>query len=154
MDISQRKTRIDIWKGTESLVKYEQVERKMRIAAQIEDAMKNAGLTKTQFARLMGKYPSEITRWLSGTHNFTSDLLAEIDVALGIVREENAFVSSCSFLCDSADDNRALTISLTAKQYESLNNKARKAGKTLTQYLENLVASDVREEISRGTTRY
>jgi len=154
MDISQRKTRIDIWKGTESLVKYEQVERKMRIAAQIEDAMKNAGLTKTQFARLMGKYPSEITRWLSGTHNFTSDLLAEIDVALGIVREENAFVSSCSFLCDSADGNRALTISLTAKQYESLNNKARKAGKTLTQYLENLVASDVREEISCGTTRY
>lgn len=145
MDISQRKTRIDIWKGTESLVKYEQVERKMRIAAQIEDAMKNAGLTKTQFARLMGKYPSEITRWLSGTHNFTSDLLAEIDVALGIVREENAFVSSCSFLCDSADGNRALTISLTAKQYESLSNKARKAGKTLTQYLENLVASEVRE---------
>ena len=55
----------------------------MRTAARIADAMKAAGLNKSQFARKMGKSPSEITKWLSGTHNFTIDTLVSIEAALG-----------------------------------------------------------------------
>ena len=29
------------------------------------------GLTKLQFAQALGKKPSEVTKWLSGQHNFT-----------------------------------------------------------------------------------
>lgn len=62
---------------------YEKVARRMRTAAQIADAMHAAGLSKKKFAEVMGRQPSEITKWLSGTHNFTSDTLAEISVVLG-----------------------------------------------------------------------
>lgn len=38
--------------------------------------MQERGLTKKQFADQIGKRPSEITRWLSGQHNFTVFTLA------------------------------------------------------------------------------
>lgn len=62
----------------------EQVKLKMQIAARIEDVMKAKGLTKSDFAQKAGKHPSEITKWLSGTHNFTTDTLVEIALALGV----------------------------------------------------------------------
>ena len=63
---------------------YEKVARRMRIAIQIADAMQSVGLSKKQFADKIGKHPSEITKWLSGTHNFTSDTLTEISCVLGV----------------------------------------------------------------------
>ena len=63
---------------------FDKVAAKMRTAARIADAMKAVGLSKSQFARKMGKSPSEITKWLSGTHNFTIDSLQEISAVLGV----------------------------------------------------------------------
>ena len=68
----------------ESSAIYDKVAAKMRTAARIADAMQAAGLSKSQFARRMGKSPSEITKWLSGTHNFTIDSLQEISAVLGV----------------------------------------------------------------------
>ena len=68
----------------ESCPIFDKVAAKMRTAARIADAMKAAGLSKSQFARKMGKSPSEITKWLSGTHNFTIDSLQEISAVLGV----------------------------------------------------------------------
>lgn len=62
----------------------EKVEKKMRLAAKIEDAMIAQGYTKISFAEKMSKRPSVITKWLSGTHNFTIDTLFEIEKALHI----------------------------------------------------------------------
>ena len=76
-DILQRLNR-------ESSAIYDKVAAKMRTAARIADAMNAAGLSKSQFARKMGKSPSEITKWLSGTHNFTIDSLQEISAVLGV----------------------------------------------------------------------
>jgi ribosome-binding protein aMBF1 (putative translation factor) len=59
-------------------------DRKMRIACMIDDAMKAKGLGKKQFADKVGRKPSEITKWLSGTHNFTIETLADIERVLGI----------------------------------------------------------------------
>lgn len=46
-----------------------------QISNRLEALMHEKGLTKKQFADAIGKRPSEITRWLSGEHNFTVSTL-------------------------------------------------------------------------------
>ena len=65
-------------------LEYEKTARKMRTAAQISDAMQSRGINGRQFAELLHRNPSEVSKWLSGTHNFTQDLLAEISMVLGV----------------------------------------------------------------------
>lgn len=62
----------------------EQTKIKMQLAARIEDFMKINGWSKSQFAEKVGKNPSEITKWFSGTQNFTVDILTEIALSLGV----------------------------------------------------------------------
>lgn len=59
-------------------------DRKMRIASIIDDALKAKGMAKKEFAQKVGRKPSEITKWLSGTHNFTIDTLTDIEQVLNI----------------------------------------------------------------------
>lgn len=75
MKISDRLSRI-------SELDYLKVARRMRIAVQIDDALKAKGLSKKDLAVLMNRRPSEITKWLSGNQNFTSDILAELSYYL------------------------------------------------------------------------
>lgn len=79
----------------ESSLIFDKVAAKMRTAARIADAMQAAGLSKSQFARKMGKSPSEITKWLSGTHNFTIDSLQEISAVLGVEIISSIDSSNC-----------------------------------------------------------
>ena len=62
----------------------ELISRRMSLAAKIDDALQERGLTNQEFAFMMGKKPSEISRWLSGTHNFTTETLWEIERVLNI----------------------------------------------------------------------
>lgn len=63
----------------------EQTRVRMQLAARIEDAMKKRGFkNQLAFAEAMKKQPSEISKWLSGTHNFTVDTLVEISKALNV----------------------------------------------------------------------
>ena len=62
----------------------EQTKIKMQLAARIEDFMRAKGWNKSQFAAKLGKNPSEITKWVSGTQNFTIDVLTEIASILDI----------------------------------------------------------------------
>lgn len=59
-------------------------QRNMELASRIDDALKVKGLKKMQLAEMMNKRPSEVTKWLSGTHNFTLDTLYSIEMYLGI----------------------------------------------------------------------
>lgn len=61
-----------------------QVEFRMKLAAKIDNARKKLGWNKKQLAEKLSKRPSEISKWLSGTHNFTSDTLFDIQVLMGI----------------------------------------------------------------------
>ena len=61
---------------------------KMQLAARIDDLIMESGLNKSEFATKMDKNPSEISKWLSGTHNFTIDTLVEISEALNIHVQE------------------------------------------------------------------
>lgn len=57
---------------------------KMQLAAKIADAMAAKGWNNKVLMEMVGKKsPSEITRWLSGTHNFTVDTLIDLGRALG-----------------------------------------------------------------------
>jgi ribosome-binding protein aMBF1 (putative translation factor) len=60
------------------------VRRQMHIATLIDDGLKAKGWSQRQLAINMGKRPSEITKWLSGTHNFTLETLSVIEKYLGI----------------------------------------------------------------------
>ncbi len=62
----------------------ESINRRMSLAARIDDVLQARGLTNQEFAFMMGKKPSEISRWLSGTHNFTTETLWEIERVLNI----------------------------------------------------------------------
>ncbi|MEA4984721.1 hypothetical protein SDC9_40400 [bioreactor metagenome] len=58
---------------------------KMLIAVKIADAMQAKGWNKTRLMKEMGKTnPSEITRWLSGTQNFTVETLVDLEQVLEI----------------------------------------------------------------------
>ena len=64
---------------------FEKSESRMKIAAKIADAMKAKGWNNNDLMEAMGrKNPSQISKWLSGTHNFTHDLLVEIGLVLDI----------------------------------------------------------------------
>jgi len=64
---------------------FELTGKKMQLAAKIDDAIKAKGWTKKQFAEKLGKHPSEISKWLSGTHNFNLETLFDIERVLDIV---------------------------------------------------------------------
>jgi len=53
------------------------------IAEEINALMCERGLTKKQFADALGRRPSEITKWLSGQHNFTIRTLAMLSTFFG-----------------------------------------------------------------------
>lgn len=58
---------------------------KMEIAAKIGQAMKAKKWKKKDLLKAVGKEnPSIITKWLSGTHNFTTETLVELEHALDI----------------------------------------------------------------------
>lgn len=60
------------------------VRNRMLLAVKIYNGVKTLGWNKVRFAQEMGKKPSVITKWLSGTHNFTQDTLTEIELKLEI----------------------------------------------------------------------
>lgn len=56
---------------------------RMLLAARIGDLLKEKGWKKKELAEKLNKKPSVITKWLSGTHNFTSDTLSDLEYVFG-----------------------------------------------------------------------
>ncbi len=61
----------------------EEINLSFAISNKIDALMQERGLSKKQFADQIGKRPSEITRWLSGQHNFTVSTLAMLSTFFG-----------------------------------------------------------------------
>ena len=59
-----------------------QMELSVGIANRIYDSLKEKGMSQKDFARVMGKTETEVSRWLSGTHNLTMATLCKISAAL------------------------------------------------------------------------
>ena len=92
-------------------------DKRMLLALKIEKAMKAKGWKKGDLAREMNKKPSVITKWLSGTHNFESNTLFELEEKLGITLvalEEKKqvpalfyqFTVQSTIMTDSLDDGK------------------------------------------------
>ena len=64
--------------------KEEKIRKRMLLAARIDKGIKAKGWKKKDLAEALNKRRSEITRWLSGTHNFNSDTLFDIERILNI----------------------------------------------------------------------
>jgi transcriptional regulator with XRE-family HTH domain len=61
------------------------IKNRMLLAAKIDDAIKAKRWKRKDLLNALGmKNASVITKWLSGTHNFTADTLTDIETVLGI----------------------------------------------------------------------
>ena len=59
-----------------------QMELSVAIANRIYEILEAKGMSQKDFARLMGKPETEVSRWLSGTHNLTMATICKISAAL------------------------------------------------------------------------
>ena len=60
-----------------------QMELLVAIANRIYAILEARGMSQKDFAKLMGKTETEVSRWLSGTHNLTMATICKISTALG-----------------------------------------------------------------------
>lgn len=118
-------------------------------ASQIKEAMEAAGFTRKMLADKLGKSPSEITRWLSGKHNFTSDVLAAISEALGReitgvpTPEDECIVSGYLREPHGQCCIPMLTLSLTS--FRNLQRMAEKAGLSVRRFAEKVLSDESRK---------
>ena len=60
-----------------------ETELSFQISDRIYELMQERGLSKKQFADALGKRPCEVTKWLSGQHNFTIATLGVLSSFFG-----------------------------------------------------------------------
>ena len=75
------------------------------IAEKLDRMLQKRGMTQRDLARKTGKTEAEVSRWLSGTHNFTLKTLALISVALNedvinIVNQYDIAEESCQMAAE------------------------------------------------------
>ena len=61
----------------------QEVDLEVAISNRINELMEKRGLSKLEFAQALGKRPSEVTKWLSGQHNFTIRTLSLLTAYFG-----------------------------------------------------------------------
>ncbi len=60
-----------------------EIDLSFRISNRIAKLMDDRHLSRKQFADALGKRPCEVTKWLSGQHNFTISTLAMLSAFFG-----------------------------------------------------------------------
>ena len=53
------------------------------IAERLDAVLKTKGITQHELASRLGKRDSEVSKWLTGRHNFTTSTIARIEQAIG-----------------------------------------------------------------------
>ena len=138
-------------------IETEKAARRKRTAEEILDAMEASGLSRKEFAMKMGRQPSEVTKWLRGKHNFTSDLLAEISLVLGCPisgAEDKLYTKQCVDGYAASDSDNVVrdpeytlrNIDLPAETVTALISKAGNAGLSLREYVRQLLCSKASEK--------
>ncbi|MCQ2350649.1 MAG: helix-turn-helix transcriptional regulator [Paludibacteraceae bacterium] len=70
------------------------------VADRIAMILETKGMSQRELARRMNKRPSEISKWLRGTHNFTLSTIADVSNVLGepiieVVNGRACVIGSC-----------------------------------------------------------
>ena len=73
-----RKTLLQVPQETKN-----RISKSFDITDQILDILERKGISQKDFAELLGKNESEISKWMKGTHNFTEETISKIELALG-----------------------------------------------------------------------
>ena len=73
---------MDEIRGTISPEMKLQMELSVAIANRVYEILDAKGMSQKDFAKLMGKTETEVSRWLSGTHNLTMATICKISAAL------------------------------------------------------------------------
>ncbi|MBQ1886391.1 MAG: helix-turn-helix transcriptional regulator [Bacteroidales bacterium] len=60
-----------------------EVELEFAISNRLFSLLNNRGLSKIELAKSLGKRPSEVTKWLSGQHNFTLRTISMLSAFFG-----------------------------------------------------------------------
>ena len=60
------------------------IERNLAITEKVNTVLKERGIKKKEFAKMLGKSPSEVSKWLSGLHNLTLKSITKMENVLGI----------------------------------------------------------------------
>lgn len=85
-----------------------QVDLCVSIANRIYTLLEERGMSQRDFAKVLGKTETEVSRWLSGTHNLTIATIAKMAVALGddIIKPTSSVNDECaSFTHDNIKYN-------------------------------------------------
>mgnify|MGYP002866291017 CR=1 FL=1 len=53
------------------------------IAERLDAILREKGISQHNLAVMLGKRDSEISKWLTGRHNFTTNTIARIETAIG-----------------------------------------------------------------------
>ena len=72
---------LDLLPATEADKRF--VDKSMQLSGLIAEAMQRQGLTQRALAERLGKKESEVSRWLSGLHNFTLKTITRLEAVLG-----------------------------------------------------------------------
>ncbi|KAB1068271.1 helix-turn-helix transcriptional regulator [Tamlana haliotis] len=60
------------------------VEKNLALTEKINSILKERGIKKGEFAKMLGKKPSEVSKWLSGAHNLTLKSINKMEFVLGV----------------------------------------------------------------------
>lgn len=132
--------------------------RRRRVAQEIADALRASGMSRKEFALAMHRLPSEVTKWLSGRHNFTCDLLEEISIVLGarisgaedVLQDRRSVVDGYGPSVNAEDgvaelespSGYEICIELPGDAASALSYKAAHSAMTLREYVMDLLLRD------------
>lgn len=54
------------------------------IADRIHEILETRGISQKELAEMLGKKESQVSKWMTGTHNFTIKTLALLEARLGV----------------------------------------------------------------------
>jgi transcriptional regulator with XRE-family HTH domain len=97
------------------------VKHNLAIANKITRILKEKGVGKRDFAEKMGKSPSEVSKWLSGTHNFTIKTIAKIEHTMGeeLIHVEKEYKYVKFYISKTEETNEPLEYSAFMSGYAS-----------------------------------
>jgi transcriptional regulator with XRE-family HTH domain len=72
--------KLDLTENDKSISRF--VDRSFDISDRIHEILTRKGITQREFAEMLGKNESQVSKWLSGTHNFTIKTITHLEVAL------------------------------------------------------------------------
>ena len=69
--------------GRLSSEKLSEIRLSVEVVERIYDLMEKYAMNQKELAQKLGKHPSEINKWLSGTHNFTFKTISRLETIFG-----------------------------------------------------------------------